>query len=198
MRPVATAGTTHLSFLGRLRDRSNPVGWAEFNDRYRELLYRYARRRGASDLEAEDVAQEVTMYLFKAMDRFEYNPARGRFRGYLRCAVANALSRRHARNGRQETFVEPETLEALIEGPDVADAEWEREWQLHRLRTALQAVNAEFEPLTLDAFRMHVLAGNDVDETATRLGISKASVYQAKCRVLKRLKEQVEQMDAEE
>lgn len=195
---MTTAGTTHLSFLGRLRDRSNPVGWTEFNARYRELLFRYARRRGASHLEAEDVAQEVTMYLFKAMERFEYNPARGRFRGYLHCAVANALSRRQARNARQEKTVNPETLEALTDGSDAADAEWEREWQLHKLRTALQAVSSEFEPVTLDAFRMHVLAGCSVEDSAARLEISKSSVYQAKCRVLKRLREQIEQMDSDE
>lgn len=195
---MSTVGTTHLSFLGRLRDRSNPVGWTEFNNRYRELLYRYARRRGASHIEAEDVAQEVTLYLFKAMDRFEYNPARGRFRGYLHCAVANSLSRRQTRNARQEKGVDPEKLEALAKGSDASDAEWEREWQLHKLRTALQAISSEFEPLTLNVFRMHVLEGCGVDDTAKRLELSKSSVYQAKCRVLKRLKEQIEQMDSDE
>ena len=195
---MSTVGTTHLSFIGRLRDRTNPVGWAEFNDRYRELLYRYARRRGASHLEAEDIAQDVTLYLFKAMERFEYNPARGRFRGYLRFAVVTALARRQARCARQGTPTNPETLDAMTAAPDLADAEWEREWQLHRLRTALQAISSAFEPATMEVFRTHVLAGCSVDDTALKLGVSKSSVYQAKSRVLKALKEHVEKLDQEE
>ena len=138
------------------------------------------------------------MYLFKAMDRFEYNPARGRFRGYLQCAVANELTRRWSRAAQREKPVNPEALDAFAQDSKVVDAEWEREWQLHRLRIALQTVNSEFEPATLDAFRMHVLAGTGVEDTAARLGMSKASVYQAKCRVLKRLKEQIETMDPDE
>lgn len=195
---MATVGTTHLSFIGRLRDRTNPVGWAEFNDRYRELLYRYARRRGATHLDAEEVAQDVTLYLFRAMERFEYNPARGRFRGYLRFAVVTALARRNARSAKQGTTTSPDRLDAMTASPDVADAEWEREWQLHRLRAALQAVSAEFEPITMEVFRMHVLAGCSVEETAGRLNVSKGSVYQAKSRVLKALKDYVAKMDLEE
>jgi len=195
---VTTVGTTHLSFLDRLRDRANPVAWTEFNNQYRDLLYGYARRRGASHLEAEDVAQEVTMYLFKAMERFEYDAARGRFRGYLRCAVANALSRRQTRKARMEKYVSPESLEALSQGLNEKDEEWEHEWRLHQLRQALQSVSSEFESTTLEAFRLHALAGRSVDETANVLGLSKGSVYQAKCRVLKRLKEQIEQFDIDD
>lgn len=195
---MSTVGTTHLSFIGRLRDRTNPVGWAEFNDRYRELLYRYARRRGASHLEAEDIAQDVTLYLFKAMERFEYNPARGRFRGYLRFAVVTALARRQARGARQGTPTNPEILDTMTAAPDLADAEWEREWQLHRLRTALQAISSVFEPATMEVFRAHVLAGCSVDDTAQKLGVSKSSVYQAKSRVLKALKVHVDRLDQEE
>lgn len=195
---VSTVGTTHLSFLDRLRDRANPVAWTEFNERYRELLYCYARRRGSSHLEAEDVAQEVTMYLFKAMDRFEYNAARGRFRGYLRCAVSNAVSRRQSRSARTEKYVTPESLDSISQAIDETDEQWEREWRLHKLRTALQSISSEFEVSTMEAFRLHALAGRSVEETAVQLGMSKSNVYQAKCRVLKRLKEQIELLDRDE
>ncbi|MCH7703272.1 MAG: sigma-70 family RNA polymerase sigma factor [Planctomycetes bacterium] len=78
------AGTTRISFLHRLRDRADQQSWAEFHHRYGELLYRYAQGRGASHSEAEDVVQEVEMYVFKAMDRFRYDARKGRFRAYLR------------------------------------------------------------------------------------------------------------------
>ena len=78
-----------------------------------------------------------------------------------------------------------------------SDAHWEREWQLHRLRWALRAVAGSFEPMTLQAFEMHVLGGRPVEETAAALGISAGSVYQAKSRVLKGLKQRLATLDPE-
>ena len=195
---METAGTTRLSFLERLRDRSTQLGWSEFNERYRELLYRYARRRGASHIEAEDIAQEVQLYLFKAMERFQYDSAKGRFRGYLRAAVVHAMGRRASKRAREEVVLDPDVLAAQSAAEDPSDAVWEREWQLHRLRCALRSVAGEFEPTTLEAFRLHVVLGWSVDATARTLGISSASVYQAKCRVLKRVKERIDSVDPSE
>jgi DNA-directed RNA polymerase specialized sigma24 family protein len=42
-----------------------------------------------------------------------------------------------------------------------------------------------------------VLAGRPVEETAETLGLSKASVYQAKSRILKCLKERLAEADPE-
>ncbi len=191
---VESSGTTRLSFLDRLRGRSALV-WAEFDERYRELLYRYARRRGATHTEAEDIVQEVQLYVFKAMDRFQYDPGRGRFRGYLRTAVIHAMGRRAKNQERQEAAVDPQVLADVVDAEDSSDTEWEREWQLHRLRWALRNVAKEFEPATLQAFRLHVLGDWSADDTAKYLGISRASVYQAKSRVLRRLRERIEATD---
>lgn len=195
---METVGTTRLSFLDRLRDRSTQRGWLEFDERYRELLIRYAQRRGASSTEAEDIAQEVELSLFKAMDRFQYDKGRGKFRSYLRTAVIHALARRVERNAHAAIAVEPDVLVALADIVDEADAEWEREWQLHRLRWCLRSIAKEFEPLTLEAFRLHVLAGWTVESTAELLSMSEASIYQAKSRVLKRLKARLATTDPDE
>jgi len=57
------------------------------------------------------------------------------------------------------------------------------------------ALRTGSEPLK--AFEMHVLAGRPVEETAEALGLSKASVYQAKSRILKCLKERLAEADPE-
>ncbi|MBU0718245.1 MAG: hypothetical protein KJ749_08360, partial [Planctomycetes bacterium] len=79
-----------------------------------------------------------------------------------------------------------------------ADAHWEREWRLHRLRWAVRSVAGEFEDKTMQAFQLHALAGLSVDETAEELELSKASVYQAKSRVLKRVKARLDELDPDE
>jgi len=195
---VETAGTTRISFLGRLRDHST-LGWAEFDERYRDLLYRYALRCGAAPDEAEDIVQEVELSVFKAMDRFQYERARGRFRSYLRAAVVHAVAKRASPGTGPEIGFEPLDPDEVAED-DPRDAEWEREWQLHRLRNALRSIvnEKEFDPATLEAFRLYVLAGLTAESTATQVGISCASVHQAKCRVLKRLRQKINLEDPSE
>jgi len=194
---VETVGTTRVSFLDRLRDRSTQRGWVEFDERYRELLIRYAQRRGASLAEAEDIAQDVGLSLFKALENFQYDKERGKFRSYLRTAVVHALARRANRAARAGAVTPAEILDFVADPQDATDAEWEREWQLHRLRSSLRSLAKEFEPMTLEAFRLHVLADWNAEETAALLHMSKAGVYQAKSRVLKRLKERIASLDAE-
>ncbi len=188
--------TTRLTFIMRLRDRADTLTWQDFHNRYGRLLYRYARARGASDADAEDVVQEVELYLFKALDGFEYDSRKGRFRAYLRSAVVHALGRRANRQAKQPAMLDPHTFDYLASQDEAsADAHWEREWQLHRLRWALDSIASEFEQVTLKAFEMHVLAGQAVAQTATDLGISADSVYQAKSRVLKALRERLDSLD---
>ena len=193
---MADPDTTRMTFLLRLRDRSNSVTWQEFHERYGQLLYRYARSRGATDADAEDIVQEVEMYLFKALDGFEYDANRGRFRTYLRSAVIHAMGRRAQKREKQPPALDPNAFDFIAgQREETSDDRWEREWRLHRLRWAMNEIASEFEQSTLKAFELHVLAGQSVDETATELGLSKGSVYQAKSRVLKCLKTKLAELD---
>ncbi|HUU84068.1 MAG TPA: sigma-70 family RNA polymerase sigma factor [Phycisphaerae bacterium] len=188
--------STRVSLLLRLRNRTDQLSWQAFHQRYGELLFRYARKRGASATDAEDIVQDVEMYLFKAMEGFEYDAGKGRFRSYLRSAVIHAMGRRAAREAKQGTPLDPHSFDHLAARTDADnDAQWEHEWRMHRLRWALRSIAGEFEETTLQAFQLHVLAGRPVTETADEVGISKASVYQAKSRVLKRLRNCLQTLD---
>ena len=185
-----------MTFLLRLRDRADTLSWHEFHERYGELLYRYARGRGADHADAEDIVQEVELSLFKAMEGFEYDASKGRFRGYLRSAVVHAMGRRASRQARQPAALDPQTFDYLANQRDAeADGRWEREWQLHRLRWAMRSIADSFEEITLRAFELHVLAGRPVAETAAELNLSSDSIYQAKSRVLKALREHLATAD---
>jgi len=194
---MSQSDRTHPSFLLRLRDRTDELGWPEFHERYGHLLYRYARARGASHTDAEDVVQDVEMQFFQAIDGFEYDARKGRFRAYLRSAVVHALARRASRQARQPVQLEPHTFDHLAaQRAAAADDDWEIEWQLNRLRAALRAIAGELETSALKAFEMHVLAGRPVVETAEKLGVSKWVVYRAKNRILARVRAQLAEMDS--
>ena len=192
---TSMGGTTHLSFLERLRDRTDTRSWVQFHEYYGELLFSYARRLGASHERAEDVVQEVEMYVFKAIGRFRLHARKGSFRAYLRSAVVHALARKGGMERNREAVLDPQTLDALAKTDPLHDAAWQRDEYLHRIRWAMRYIAKEFEPVTLEAFRLHVLAALPVGRTAEVLGLSKDSVYQAKSRILKRLRERVALMD---
>jgi RNA polymerase sigma-70 factor (ECF subfamily) len=194
---VNTAGTTRLSFLSRLRQSGDRRSWGEFHKYYGEVLFRYARRLGASASDAEDVVQEVEMYVFRAIECFEHPSRKGCFRAYLRSAVKHAVARRTSRQAGQEVHLDPHVLDTLAQEDAGQDPAWEREYHLHRLRWAIRSIAREFEPTTLEAFRLYALANRSASETAEQLGLTKESVYQAKSRVLKRLQERISSLDSD-
>ncbi len=192
------AGTTHLTFLLRLRDREDKLSWPDFHERYGHLLYRYARGRGASHADAEDIVQDVELSLFKAIEGFRYDARKGRFRAYLRSAVLHAAARRASREARQPERLDPRNFDHLASQSEArADEIWAQEWELHRLRWAVRSLAGELEPTARQAFEMHVLAGKSVKETAKELGVSIWSVYRARDHALKCLKERLQAVDPE-
>ncbi len=183
----ASADRTRASLLLRLGDRTDRVSWQEFHALYGRLLYRYARCRGANQLDAEDIAQEVEAQFLRALDGFQYDPDKGRFRAYLRTAVVHALSRRRRTDSRQPRPIDPRTFDGIAE----PDETWEREWRLHEVRLVVRSVVGEVDDMTRRAFELHILESCPASETAQRLNISIWRVYRARDRMLSLVRDQL-------
>ncbi len=190
--------TTHISLLQRLSNGQDPAAWREFHERYAELIAGFARRRSLQPADCDDVAQEVLLALSKTLPGFHYDPARGKFRSYLKTITLHAIfKRRMARHGEVDLEHLEEATRAACEDEDV-EAAWEAEWRQYHARQAMRTIAVEFNDADRQAFQRYAVEGRDARETAEALGLSVDQVYQAKSRIMKRLTELVEQQVGEE
>jgi RNA polymerase sigma factor (sigma-70 family) len=185
---------TRLSLIVRLRDLADQEAWREFVEIYRPVVYRMARLKHLQHADAEDLAQQVMSAVAKAIDRWEPDATRGRFRTWLRRIaenlIVNALTRRVSdRASGEEAERERLSREAAPDGPDseLLRAESRRElfgWAARQIR-------AEFQTETWEAFWDTAVEGRDVKSVARMSGKTVGAVYAARSRVMRRLKEKV-------
>ena len=85
------------------------------------------------------------------------------------------------------------------EGRDRADPErcWQQEYERRLFRWAADQVRGRFHESTWQAFWLTAVDGRTPQEAAQALGLTVVAVYLAKSRVLARLKEQIDQLEAE-
>ncbi len=190
--------TTRRSLVMRLRNLDDEAAWAEFVEIYEPLIYRLARNKGLQDSDARDLCQDVFRAVAAAIERWDPDPAKGRFRAWLFCIARNlALKSLAAKNGRHcgtgRTTVQA-LLEAQPDGNAEAHAEFTREFRRRAFHWAAEQVRHEFTESTWRAFWLTGVENRPVAVVAEELGISVGAVYIARSRVLARLRERVEKL----
>ena len=174
---------TSASLLVRVRDAADGAAWRVFEAVYGPLVRRSCVRRGLQHADAADVSQEVLARVATAIRGFDYDPARGRFRGWLDTVTANAVRSFRVRAARHPVPADPD--------PAAADPAWDGEFTAHLLAVACDRVRGEFEPATWAAFEAAWVRGEPPAAIAERLGVAVHAVYVNKSRVLKRLEAEV-------
>jgi len=87
------APETSLSLLADIcRSSPDAAGWQRFVALYGPVIAGWCRRRGLNAGDAEEVAQAVFCLLVRRLPTFDYDPARGAFRGWLRTITSNEAS----------------------------------------------------------------------------------------------------------
>ena len=189
--------TTNVSLILRLRDPLDEAAWTEFVQIYEPMIYVLVRRKGFQDADAQELTQEVLLVVMRAVKRWEPDPCRGSFRGWLftitRRLLINFLAspaRRFVGSGRTSV------LERLLELPDKneqqADA-FDLQFKRRLFEWAGSRVKRRVEPTTWDAFWRTAVLAIPTSQVAYELGLSPGAVYVAKSRVMRQLRTEVEQ-----
>lgn len=193
------ATTTHATLLARLADGEDRAAWAEFCNRYGDLIRGFARRVGLQPADCDDILQDVLLKLSRTMPNFQYDPARGKFRGYLKTVVLHAVFDRSSQNpaGQPVKSIE-ETSQLVGDGDEGNEEFWEIEWRRYHVRHAMRVIEVEYCDRDVRAFQTYALDGRDVRQTAEELNMSVDQVYQAKSQILRRLSGLIAEQVAEE
>jgi len=76
--------------------------------------------------------------------------------------------------------------------PTAAESTWDLNYRQSLIRQAMDLLGDEFEPTTWKALRSYVLDAQPAKNAAEEHGLSVWTVYAAKARLMKRLRETVE------
>jgi RNA polymerase sigma-70 factor (ECF subfamily) len=156
------------------------------------LIYHWTLRAGLSGSDAADCVQDVLTLLVEKLPSFTYNPAQS-FRAWLRTVTVNKcrdILRRNAGVAYRAASLNPE--DALA--PDGTELFTDKEYQQSLVHRALEVMQSDFELSTWKACWELVTSGDSVSEVAQRLGMTENAVYLAKSRVLRRLREELEDL----
>ena len=195
--PVTSRYATRPSIFLRLgadQTALRELSWSEFHERYAPVVVGFARNLGLALQDADDVLQEGMLAFFRVSPRFEYDPSKGRFRGYLKRITRQVVAAQLRRAGR--AGIATDDLDA--EDSPAVEEIWERQWSEQLFLRAGDEARGTFEARTMEAFDLFARRGVPAEEVAARLGMSINSVHHAKSRVMKVVGEIVERIRAEE
>ena len=183
--------TTSISLLERVRKREDPSAWDRFVFLYSPMLFAFARRTGMNDEDATDVVQDVFVVLVRELPQFEYDATRRNFRGWLKTVTVNKCRERQRRrvlataaggdNGGLSSIVDDKSINAF----------WDGEYQQHLLDQALRLMQTDFEPRTWQAAWFALTTDRTAADIGQELGMAEASVWVAKGRVLRLLRQEM-------
>jgi RNA polymerase sigma-70 factor (ECF subfamily) len=193
--PFEGAGSsTSLSLLVRVK-AGDGEAWQRLVELYGPLVYGWCRRQGLQAAAAADVGQEVFLAVSKSIANFRRDRPDDSFRGWLWGITRHKLADYRRRIAAQPPAVGGSNAQQLLaqvpedvstdsgSGIESGDANA----LLHR---ALELVRLGFEDRTWQAFWRVTVDGKTAAEVAGELGMSRNAVHVAKCKVLRRLREE--------
>ena len=185
---------TRTSLLLRVRDPSDQDAWSEFVDLYTPVIFRLACKKGLQPTDADDLVQTVLVSISKAIEKRPHDHERARFRTWLNRVAENAILNLLTRQKPDAATGGSDFLQLLHQhSASPKDSQLlDQERQTEIFRRSAQQICQEFTELTWQAFWRTAVDGEACDAVAAILDMRVGSVYAARSRVIKRLREKVQ------
>ena len=173
--------------------------WTKLVDLYAPLVRSWCLYSGVQEYRISDIVQEVFVTVFRKIDSFERRDGTAGFRGWVWAITRNKI-RDHFRaagaqpiasGGSTALFHLHSVADPLVPEDDPSEPN-DTAALLHR---ALEMVRVDFKAQTWEVFWRAAVKGHSTDRIVEDMSVSAASVRQAKSRVLRRLRQQLGDMD---
>ena len=186
---------TRPSLLIRIKDRDDATAWTEFFDLYSPMLYSYARVRGLSHDDAEDIRSSCYETIVQKIRDFEYEKEKGGFRAWLRTMVNHRVIDMFRK--RKMPIAQSSDLGQLESDQESVDELFDQYWRIHHLRHCVQLVQKRVKPETFQVFQMLTEEGASVEQICEQMEMNSDQVYKIKSRVLALVRDEMQQFDLE-
>lgn len=192
--------STSLSLLRKIRAQ-DPEAWERLVDLYGIQVFAWCRRAGLKPQDAADVMQDVFLAVHTAIDRFQKDDTEGTFRGWLWTITQNKVRDFFRKQQRNAQVIGGSGAQSMFEGiPELLSEEsvsiGASRSNSDRFQQALELVRNEFEDRTWQAFWRAVIEQHRTADIAADLGVTPNAVRQSKSRVLRRLRDELGQLES--
>ncbi len=153
---------TRISLILRLPRSADEAAWREFVELYEPLILRFARRRGLQDADAQDLVQRVFTSVAGAVDRWQPDAARGKFRAWLFRIARNHLINQATLRRRERPVggsTQIRRLQSEIDERGFDSGDVEIEYRRAVFESAAARVKRLVQPATWSAFGKRWLSG---------------------------------------
>jgi RNA polymerase sigma-70 factor (ECF subfamily) len=192
-----------LSLLQEARDCTNIEAWQELVSQCKPLLYGWLRCQNLQHADTEDLVQETLATLAREAPTFQPIGHPHAFRCWLYKVLTNRLRDfRRSQRVRSICHSDSRLLDGLADfihdNRSNLKRQLDHDHDSHVARQAMERIEPEFQLKTWQAFRRVALEGADPKIVAVELNLSVDSVYAAKSRILRRLRQEAKktQLDA--
>jgi RNA polymerase sigma-70 factor (ECF subfamily) len=190
---------TSKTLLEKLRVFEDRRAWSQFMSLYLPMIRAWGQRFGLQDEDVEELTGRLLTKLVEAMPRFDYDPQKGSFRGWLKTVAHHELTNLARERRRRPPGVaatgNSDVFDMLFEHPDRVDAlvdglHERSEGMLASVQEALKEVQAACqgeEQKSWEVFQRIFLAGQAIEPVAAEFGLS----YHAAAMRVQRIKKKV-------
>jgi RNA polymerase sigma factor (sigma-70 family) len=194
------AFTTRRSLLLRIKNPDDRESWQDFFQTYSGLIHAVAIRAGLTESEAQEVVQETMIAVSKKIAEFDYDPSKGKFKGWLLkltgWRIDDQFRKRRAqaqRHGESSGDTSRTSTAARIPDPRGSDLEaiWDQEWRENLFQLAVEKVKRLIDPKQYLIFDLYVIKQWPPEKVARVMNITKNKVFLAKHRILQLVKKEV-------
>jgi RNA polymerase sigma factor (sigma-70 family) len=180
---------TRQSLLIRIRDLGDQPAWEEFHARYATMIRGWCCQWFPR--ESDDMVQEVLLLLAKSLREFEYDPRKGRFRGYLKTVTHRLMADLKKSPATNPAFDDEEMLIEIEASQDLQDR-LAAIFDFELLDLVKEQVRSRVEERTWLAYVGTAEEWRKPAEVARELGMKVGAVFQAKHSVITQLRREIE------